>query len=103
MSRDPEQGNQYDPISFHKYLYANGDPINAIDPRGRESLIAYVGILIKKAAQVALVGVACAKLSNDTFQAVQQAAAGKTLSAHDIGNLKLFAVGCIASTVALLF
>jgi hypothetical protein len=103
MSRDPEDGNQFDPATLHKYLYANGDPINVVDPRGRESLIAYAGILIKKAAQVALVGVACGKLSNDAFQAAEQAIAGKTVSEHDIANLKLLAVGCIASTVLLLF
>jgi RHS repeat-associated protein len=35
MSRDPDGGNLIDPISLHKYLYANGDPVNAQDPRGR--------------------------------------------------------------------
>jgi RHS repeat-associated protein len=38
-SRDPEDGDLFDPKSLHKYLYANGDPINGIDPMGREDLI----------------------------------------------------------------
>lgn len=42
MSRDPEDGKPIDPKSLHKYLYANGDPINAIDPTGHEALIEYV-------------------------------------------------------------
>jgi RHS repeat-associated protein len=39
MSRDPEDGNQLDPKSLHKYLYADGDPINGIDPTGRAEFI----------------------------------------------------------------
>ena len=42
MSRDPndpelidEDGNPTDPRYFHKYLYANGDPVKMIDPTGR--------------------------------------------------------------------
>jgi len=34
MSRDPLDGKAKDPKTLHKYLYANGDPINRIDPRG---------------------------------------------------------------------
>jgi RHS repeat-associated protein len=36
LSRDPEDGKAKDPASLHKYLYAGGDPINRIDPQGRE-------------------------------------------------------------------
>jgi RHS repeat-associated protein len=36
MSRDPEDGKPVDPRTLHKYLYAAGDPVNAMDPRGRE-------------------------------------------------------------------
>jgi len=42
LSRDPndpelidEDGNPTDPRYFHKYLYANGDPVRMIDPTGR--------------------------------------------------------------------
>jgi RHS repeat-associated protein len=31
---DPFFGNQLEPQSFHKYLYAHGDPINNTDPSG---------------------------------------------------------------------
>ena len=27
---------------MHKYLYANGDPVNGVDPEGREALVDYV-------------------------------------------------------------
>src|SRR5579862_7825280 len=39
MSRDPEQGVPGDPRTLHKYLYAFGDPVNRIDPRGRASIL----------------------------------------------------------------
>jgi RHS repeat-associated protein len=39
LSRDPEDGNPRDSRSLHKYLYADGDPVNRIDPRGRGALI----------------------------------------------------------------
>jgi RHS repeat-associated protein len=46
LSRDPNEpalrgsdGTPTDPAYLHKYLYANGDPINGIDPMGREALI----------------------------------------------------------------
>jgi len=48
MSRDPEdpklrdsKGMPIDPKKLHKYLYAEGDPVNLADPRGRDAIIAY--------------------------------------------------------------
>jgi RHS repeat-associated protein len=35
LSRDPLDGNAPDPKSLHKYLYADGDPVNAMDPTGQ--------------------------------------------------------------------
>jgi RHS repeat-associated protein len=35
LSRDPEEGNRFDPRTLHKYLYVGGNPVNRIDPRGR--------------------------------------------------------------------
>jgi RHS repeat-associated protein len=39
LSRDPEDGKAKDPATLHKYLYAFGDPVNRIDPKGRESML----------------------------------------------------------------
>jgi RHS repeat-associated protein len=39
MSRDPEDGNTADPNTLHKYLYANGDPVNMEDPTGHAAYI----------------------------------------------------------------
>lgn len=49
MSRDPEDhklrgpdGKPIDPRELHKYLYADGDPVNGMDPTGRgDSIIGY--------------------------------------------------------------
>jgi RHS repeat-associated protein len=38
MSRDPLDGNAFDPKTLHKYLYVGGDPVNWIDPSGRGEL-----------------------------------------------------------------
>ena len=48
LSRDPENGHIKDPASLHKYLYANGDPVNRIDPFGRESMLESVIIFVKE-------------------------------------------------------
>ena len=45
MSRDPEDGKAVDPKTLHKYLYAGGDPVDAIDPRGRDIIEYDLGIL----------------------------------------------------------
>jgi len=42
LSRDPEEGTPHIPATLHKYLYANGDPVNHIDPRGRASFEEYL-------------------------------------------------------------
>jgi uncharacterized protein RhaS with RHS repeats len=39
LSRDPEEGKAKIPASLHKYLYVGGNPVNWIDPRGREEMI----------------------------------------------------------------
>jgi RHS repeat-associated protein len=38
VSADGYVGSDYDPLLLHKYLYANADPVNRIDPTGNESL-----------------------------------------------------------------
>ena len=38
LSQDPVMGHSDDPITMHRYLYANADPVNFVDPSGREGL-----------------------------------------------------------------
>jgi RHS repeat-associated protein len=39
LSRDPLDGQAADPRTLHKYLYAGGDPVDVLDPMGRENLV----------------------------------------------------------------
>jgi RHS repeat-associated protein len=34
---DNNEGHSFDPLSLHKYFYANADPVNLIDPSGRNT------------------------------------------------------------------
>ena len=38
VSQDPFGGRDDDPVSLHRYLYANADPIQMVDPSGRDSM-----------------------------------------------------------------
>ncbi len=38
-TQDSFAGSRYDPISLHKYLYADADPVNRLDPSGQFSLL----------------------------------------------------------------
>jgi RHS repeat-associated protein len=35
LSRDPAEGHAIDPQTLHRYLYVGADPVNRIDPSGR--------------------------------------------------------------------
>ena len=41
MSRDPNEGQSIIPATLHKYLYAAGDPINRVDPSGKDDYEEY--------------------------------------------------------------
>jgi RHS repeat-associated protein len=47
-SMDAFEGDDFDPMSLHKYLYGGGDPVNTIDPSGQWTL-AEIGETIKVA------------------------------------------------------
>jgi len=74
MSRDPEDGISTDPKTLHKYTYAGGDPVNAKDPTGRETLIATADLdflgAVKNAAAVTVVGAAAVCLLNKSAQTI---------------------------------
>jgi RHS repeat-associated protein len=66
VSRDPKKGVTTDPKTLHKYLYAEGDPVNGVDPSGRQDVLAVgqldLGLAIRQTAAVIVTGatVACA-------------------------------------------
>jgi len=63
LSRDPEDGNAVDPASLHKYLYAGGDPVDMLDPTGRDLVSFELQLrgILKKAPTLAALGWSLAK------------------------------------------
>ena len=45
LSTDPEDGNILDPVSLHRYLYANANPVDNRDPSGRASLVEVLSVV----------------------------------------------------------
>ena len=83
-------GSDSDPASLHRYLYASGDPVNRMDPGGREDF-SLSGIMASSSMATSLGGILdSAELSiKDQFAA----AAGM-----DISQEKVFAVSIVDST-----
>jgi len=42
-SRDPYEGDEEDPLTLHKYLYCQANPVNCIDPTGLETYLVLYG------------------------------------------------------------
>jgi RHS repeat-associated protein len=65
VNRDPSNGIITDPKTLHKYVYANGDPVNLKDPTGRDAevadglLIGEIAIPTEVAEAALAVAVAC--------------------------------------------
>jgi RHS repeat-associated protein len=72
VSRDPEDGITTDPKTLHKYLYANGDPVNGSDPTGRATAVArpYSPGAIEYGLIVAYISLQAAKSLPQVAQAV---------------------------------
>ena len=84
LSRDPEEGKAKRPASLHKYLYANGDPVNGIDPRGRAATIQtlFTITVISAPAEVAL-----ESLTVNAAQFAVEVAAGTAEIAEDLAEI----------------
>lgn len=65
--RDDFEGNNDDPITLHKYLYANCDPANVIDPSGNQ------GDLMSLISAIAIDAVAFARTAFAVYLAYTEA------------------------------
>ena len=79
LSRDPDDGIDTDPATLHKYLYAEGDPVNLRDPNGRAAIAATAEIDFGEAvkagvtATVVAAAVTCAlDLSATTLEGISE-------------------------------
>jgi len=76
MSRDPHDGKPNDPRTLHKYLYAGGDPINAMDPTGRDlfdtALITGGSAVTATEAGLAITGGAISEAAAAAYEALIQ-------------------------------
>ncbi|TQV87089.1 Ig-like domain-containing protein [Aliikangiella coralliicola] len=83
--QDTWMGRNFDPITLHKYLYANVDPVNNIDPTGNFSLGQALSA-INTAATIYSV-------ATSTYNVLESAAAGEgEVTAKDVGLAFLSAV-----------
>lgn len=46
LNMDTYEGANFDPVTLHKYLYGDGNPVNRVDPSGRMSGEAMAGIAV---------------------------------------------------------
>jgi RHS repeat-associated protein len=73
MSRDPEDGKPIDPKTLHKYLYAGGDPVNRIDPRGREEAVDEGLTTTQVVIRTVIVAGACGAAIRDIYKDIVEA------------------------------
>ncbi|MBC2711713.1 MAG: cadherin-like domain-containing protein [Desulfosarcina sp.] len=46
VTHDPVLGNQFEPVSLHRYLYANVNPVMYFDPSGETNLLLLTGTMV---------------------------------------------------------
>jgi RHS repeat-associated protein len=103
LSRDPEDGKPIDPKTLHKYLYAGGDPVNALDPTGRADEVDVALTTAKVIQKVTFAALAISSCGAWAILSDQIATSEIPNNANNRG-LGLFAgIGCIASVFGVLF
>ncbi len=78
FSSDSFAGNEADPASLHKYLYANSDPVNRVDPNGQFSL---ANTIVTSSITGAISGFGLGLLTGGLKGAIQGAIQGAILGA----------------------
>ena len=80
LTTDPDGGNIFDPVSLHRYLYANADPVNNSDPSG-ESTGTFIDAAITAAIAGALAGAAIGAIAAGDGHRLQGAFIGAVVGA----------------------
>ena len=101
MSRDPESGEAKDPASLHKYLYANGDPVNGLDPTGHEGLTEYF-LAVKKVFASPAFALAARAITTTCLVNAWRGIAGANVYTNDLDKAVAVLICTTASSLALL-
>jgi len=98
LTRDTWGGDANSPMSFNRWAYANGNPINLTDPSGRApistsplSLSEIIGNSIGQSDINAMLGLDCAQLSNTVgidYVALLEGEYGLTILGNEIDTSK---------------
>jgi RHS repeat-associated protein len=77
-SMDSFEGNTQDPVSLHKYLYAGNDPIDRIDPSGKDFSLGSVAISlgIQGAISAGISGLLTYAITRNVKKSLASAAGG---------------------------
>jgi RHS repeat-associated protein len=89
-SVDPFEGRIFDPPTLHKYLYAGADPVNKIDPSGRELTVgqlAVVGAMIGALSAISIVQ------PRSALETAKVGLVGALIGALVLGGLAYWALG----------
>ena len=79
-TKDTFEGNRSDPLSLHKYLHAQGNPVNGVDPSGHEFSLA--GLYYGMGARLFLAGSALTTAYPGAVRVAQS-----TVTALTVGSL----------------
>lgn len=88
-SIDSYEGNDQDPLSLHKYLYCQNDPINGVDPSGHEFDIPTLDVTMSEGEDVeassAVASMAAKRMALSKIQQVGLNIAATLLVMQEIG------------------
>ena len=96
ISQDPYSGNDNDPISLHRYLYASNDPVERVDPSGESdsggifgcsiTLTGIASFMAQNSAVVMMAGIAViSAIDPETGFGVAETMAPQDVGEADLG------------------
>jgi RHS repeat-associated protein len=109
ISKDPFEGVLRDPVSLHRYLYANANPVSFVDPTGEYVTAQELGVAASISAGISLIASGIA--GETVWEAIPKAiiaagfgviggAAGARVGAYFLGSSGQALAGSIVGTFA---
>jgi RHS repeat-associated protein len=88
LGQDPFEGNIFEPVTLHRYLYANANPVMYSDPTGRISMLE----LMEVAAVITVIGM-LADVAFVSYSGIQQFFSHADTPVEWQGTLRQFGAG----------